>query len=161
MFLSFMLHWHVVYTYLYTCRHRACCSPWCYKESDMIGQLNNKIYKYLQILIYMYKYINVNYVYISQFSHTVVSNSLQPHGLQHTRLPCPSPTPRAYSDSCPSSRWCHTTSSSSVAPFSSPLQSFQHQDLFKSVSSLHQVGKVLEFQLQHQSFQWIFKTDFL
>ena len=60
----------------------------------------------------------------SQFSHTVVSDSLQPHGLQHARLPCPSPTPRACSNSCPSSWWYHPTISSSVLPFSSCLQSF-------------------------------------
>ena len=53
-----------------------------------------------------------------------MSDSLQPHGLQHTRLPCPSPTPGACSNSCPSSRWCHPTISSSVVPFSSCLQSF-------------------------------------
>ena len=53
-----------------------------------------------------------------------MSDSLLPHGLQHARLPCPSPTPGAYSDSCPSSRWCHPTISSSVIPFSSCLQSF-------------------------------------
>ena len=59
-----------------------------------------------------------------QFSCTVVSNSLQPHGLQHARLPCSSPTHGAYSDLCPSSRWCHPTISSSVASFSFYLQSF-------------------------------------
>ena len=59
-----------------------------------------------------------------QFSHWVVSNSLWPHGLQHARLPCPSPTPKAYSNSHPSSQWCHPTISSSVIPFSSHLQSF-------------------------------------
>ena len=53
-----------------------------------------------------------------------MSNSLRPHGLQHARLPCPSPTPRARSNSCPLSRWCHPTISSSVIPFSSCLQSF-------------------------------------
>ena len=53
-----------------------------------------------------------------------MSDSLRPHGLQHSRLPCPSPTPGACSDSCPSSRWCHPTISSSVIPFSSCLQSF-------------------------------------
>ena len=53
-----------------------------------------------------------------QFSGSVVSNSLQAHGLQHARLPCPSPTPWAYSNSCPSSWWCHPTISSSVVPFS-------------------------------------------
>ena len=59
-----------------------------------------------------------------QFSHSVMSNSLQPYGLQHVRLPCPSPTPGVYSNSCPSSWWCHPTIISSVIPFSSCLQSF-------------------------------------
>ena len=59
-----------------------------------------------------------------QFSRSVMSKSLLPQGLQHTRLPCPSPTPGAYSNLCPSSRWCHPTISSSVVPFSSCLQSF-------------------------------------
>ena len=59
-----------------------------------------------------------------QFSHSVMSNSLQPHGLQHARLPCLSPTPRAYSNSSPSSRWCHPTISSSVVLFSSCHESF-------------------------------------
>ena len=53
-----------------------------------------------------------------------MSNSLRPHELQHTNPPCPSPTPRVYSNSCPLSRWCHPTISSSVIPFSSCLQSF-------------------------------------
>ena len=56
--------------------------------------------------------------YSVQFSRSVMSNSLWPHGLQHTRLPCPSPTPGACSDSCPLSQWCHPTISSSVVPFS-------------------------------------------
>ena len=60
----------------------------------------------------------------SQFSHSVTSDSLRPHGLQHTRLPCPSSTPWPYLNSCPSSWWCHPTVSSSVVPFSSCLQSF-------------------------------------
>ena len=58
-----------------------------------------------------------------QFSCSVVSASLWPHGLQHSRLPCLSPTLRACSNSCPSSRWCHATISSSVVPFSFCLQS--------------------------------------
>ena len=59
-----------------------------------------------------------------QFSRSVVSVSLRPCGLQHSRLLCPSPTPGAYSNSCPSCQWCHPTISSSVIPFSSRLQSF-------------------------------------
>ena len=59
-----------------------------------------------------------------QFSHPVMSDSLRPHGLQHARLPCPSPTPRGCSNSCPLTWWYLTTISSSVVPFSSCLQSF-------------------------------------
>ena len=183
-----------------------------------------------------------------QFSCSVVSDSLQPHGLQHAKLPCASPTPGACLNSCPFSQWCHPTISSSVVPFSH-LQSFpasrsfsmsqfftsggqsilklrfssvhvssvaqscptlcdpmnrstpglpvhhqlpeftqthvhrggdaiqpshplsspsppvptpsQHQGLFQWVNSSHQVAKVLEFQLQHQSFQWTPRTDLL
>ena len=61
---------------------------------------------------------------VGQFNHSVASYSLWPHGLQHARLPCPSQTPRACSKLCPLSRWCHSTISSSVIPFSSCLQSF-------------------------------------
>ena len=59
-----------------------------------------------------------------KFSHSVVSNSLQTHAMQHLRLPCSSPTHRAWSNSCPLSQWYHSTISSSVIPFSSYLQSF-------------------------------------
>ena len=83
-----------------------------------------------------------------------MSDSLWPHELQHTRPPCPSPTPRVHPNSCASSRWCHPAISSSVVPFSSCPQSLQHQGLFQWVNSSHEVAKVLEFQLQHQSFQW-------
>ena len=96
-----------------------------------------------------------------QFSCSVMSDSLWPHGLQHASLPCPLPASRAYSNSCPSSWWCHPTISSSVIPFSSHLKSFPASGSYPRVSSSHQVAKVLEFQLQHQSFQWIFRTDFL
>ena len=65
-----------------------------------------------------------------QFSPSVMSVSLRPHGLQHARLPCPSPTPGACSNSCPWSQWCHPTISSSVIPFSSSLQSFSASGSF-------------------------------
>ena len=65
------------------------------------------------------------------FSCSVVSDSLRPHGLQHARLPCPSPTSRAYSNSCPSSRWCHPTILSPVVPFSSHIQSFPASGSFQ------------------------------
>ena len=65
-----------------------------------------------------------------QFSHSVVSNSLRPHELQHARPPCPSPTPRVHSNSCPSSWWCHPAISSSVVPFSSCPQSLPASGYF-------------------------------
>ena len=71
-----------------------------------------------------------------QFNHSVVSSSLQPHGLLHARLPCPSPTPRVYSNSCPLSWWCHPTISSSAIPFSSCLQSFPASGSFSNESVL-------------------------
>ena len=63
--------------------------------------------------------------------------------------------------SCPLSGWCHPTISSSAIPFSSLFNLSQHHGLFQWVISSHEVAKVLEFQLQHQSFQWIFRTNFL
>ena len=70
-----------------------------------------------------------------QFNHSVMSDSWQPQGLQHTRLPCPSPTPGACSNSCPLSQWCHPTISSSVVPSSSRFQSFP-ASVFSSESVL-------------------------
>ena len=74
-----------------------------------------------------------------QFSHSVVSNSLRPHELQHTRPLCPSQTPGVYSNSCPSSRWCHPAISSSVIPFSSCPQSLPGSGSFP-VSQLFTSG---------------------
>ena len=84
-----------------------------------------------------------------------MSYSLRPHGLQHARLPSPSPTPRAFSNSCPSQQ-CHPTISSSVVPFSSWFQTFPASGSFPVSQLFTSVAKVLEFQLQPQSFQWIF-----
>ena len=80
-----------------------------------------------------------------QFSCSVVSDSLQPRGLQHARPLCPSPTPGVYPNSCPLSWCCHPTISSSVSPSPPTFKLSQHQGLFKWVSSSHQVAKVLEF----------------
>ena len=73
------------------------------------------------------------YVYLSsiQFSHSVMSDSLWPHGPQHARPPCPSPTPRVYPNSCPLTWWFHPTISSSFIPFSSHLQSFPGSGFFQ------------------------------
>ena len=77
--------------------------------------------KYSWFMMLIYSVVLVSLLLL--FSSSVVSDSLWPHGLQHARLPCPSPTPETCSNSCPSSQWCHLTISSSVVPFSC-LQSF-------------------------------------
>ena len=91
----------------------ACCSPWGPKESHSGVTEQQSAYLFVP-----YNSPSV------QFSRSVVSDSLWPYGLQHARLPCPSSSPRACSNSCPLSWWCHPTISSSVVPFSSCLQSF-------------------------------------
>ena len=71
------------------------------------------------------------YFHSVQFTHSVVSNSLRPHELQHTRPPCLSPTPRVYPNPCPLSQWCHPTISSFIVPFSSCPQSFPASGSFQ------------------------------
>ena len=95
------------------------------------------------------------------FSHSVVSDSLRPHEPQHTRAPCPSPTPGVHQNPCPSSQWWHPTFSPPSSPSPLAPNPSQHQGLFQWVSPSHEVAKVLEFQLQHQSFQWTPRTDLL
>ena len=83
-----------------------------------------------------------------QFSSVTQScPTLRPHESQHTRPPCPSPTPAAYSNSCPLSQWCHPAISSSVVPSPAIPNPSQHHSLFQWVNSSHKVAKVLEFQL--------------
>ena len=96
---------------------------------------------------------------VAVVSCLIMPDSLRPHGLQHARLPCPSPSPGACSNSCPLSQWCHLTISSSVVTFSC-LQSFPALGSFP-ISQLFTSGGQLELQFQHQSFQWIFRVDFL
>ena len=96
-----------------------------------------------------------------QFSHSVVSNSLQPHESQHARPPCSSPTLGVYSNSCPSSRWCHPAISSPVVPFSSCPQSLPGSGSFPMSQLFTWGGQVLGFQPQHQSFQWTPRTNLL
>ena len=91
-----------------------------------------------------------------QFSHSVVSNSLQPHEPQHTRPPCPSPTPRVYPNSCPLSRWCHPTISSCVVPFSSCPQSFPASGSFQL-----KYFKVIHWEFKMGREEIILKTIFL
>ena len=96
-----------------------------------------------------------------QFSHAVMSDSLRPHGLQHTRPNCPSPISRACSNSCPLSQWCHPTILSSVNPFSSCPQSYSASGTFPINQLLASRDQSIGVSVQHQSFQWIFRVDFL
>ena len=88
-------------------------------------------------------FISFIHGFVTHLSHSVMSDSLwlQLHGLQHARLPCPSPTPGAFSNSCPLSQWCHPTISSSVIPFSSCLQSFLASGSFPVSQFFASVGQ--------------------
>ena len=104
---------------------------------------------------------SVTVKYDVQFSRSVVSDSLRPHESQHARPPCPSWTPRVYPNSCPSSQWCHPAISSSVVPFSFCPQFLPASGFFPMSQLFAWGGQSIEFQLQHQSFQWTPRTDLL
>ena len=86
----------------------------------------------------------------AQFSRSIVSDCLQPHEPQHVRPPCPSPIPGVHSDSCPLSRWCHPTISSSVVPFSSCPQSFPISGSFPMSQLFASGGQSIGVSAQHQ-----------
>ena len=127
----------------------------CWKNCHKIGTTRFSYFTLKKPILFFFFFSFV------VFSLSVVSDSLWPHGLQHTRLPCPSLSLGVCSNSCALSQWCHPTISASVSPSPPALHLFQHQGLFQWVGSLHQVAKILELQLQHQSFQWIIRVDFL
>ena len=103
------------------------------------GNIVNHIKGDLSSFSYIYQSRKHFWIISVQFSRSVLSNSLQPHGLKHARPPCPSPTPEVHSNSSPLSWWCHPTISSSVVPFSSHLQSFPASGSFR-MSQLLQSG---------------------
>ena len=89
-------------------------------------------------------------IYLKTFSSVQSLSCVRlfwPDELPHCRPPCPSPNPGVHSNTCLLSQWCHPAISSSVIPFCSCPQSLQHQSLFQWVNSLHEVAKLLEFQL--------------
>ena len=95
-------------------------------------------------VLYVHTYIYACCICSVQFSHSALSDSMRLHEPQHARPPCPSPTPRVYPNSCPLSRWCHPTVSSSVVPFSSCPQSFPASGSFQMsqlfTSGGHSIG---------------------
>ena len=101
-------------------------SHWKKRKGNIVWWLKSLSFGLTGLFSWLVKWQKCHLTHFSlvQFSCSVTSDSLRSRGLQHSRLPRPSPAPRAYSNSCPSSRWCHPTISSSVIPFSSHLQSF-------------------------------------
>ena len=172
-----MLSEHSAYLYsqhTWLLNSRFCCLEWAKSENiNLVFSVNSfywtlfclyrhKLVIHFQITQPIYKELALTeWSVLLLFSCSAVSDSLPPHGQQHARPPCPSPSPGICSNSCPLCQWC-------LQPFHPLLSSFppafnlsQHQGLFKWVNSSHQVAKVLELQLQHQSFQWIFRVYFL
>ena len=107
----------------------------------------------------MYIYQKIQMVTLL-FSCPVMSRSLWPHELQHARLHCPSPSPRVCPSSCPLHWWCHPALSTPGPFFSFCPQYFLASGTIPMNQSPTQVTKILEIQLQHHSFQWIFRVDF-
>ena len=131
-----------------------CCDTTCFLPRDklrLFWQINVLALHILCLLFYSEIFVIFVYLFIYHQFSSVVFDSLRLHESQHSRPPCPSPTPRVRPNSSASSQWCHPAISSSVVPFSCPNPS-QHQGLFQWVNSSNEVVKVLEFQPQHQSF---------
>ena len=95
------------------------------------------------LFVHVVTFLYIELVQFSSFTQSCLT--LRPHEPQHTRPPCPSPTPGFHPNPCPLSQWCHPTISSSVILFSSCLNPYQHQGLFQWVSSSHQVAKDWSF----------------
>ena len=132
----YMYTYICVYIYVYICIHIYVyiCIYMIWYTYDIYVYISHIYHMYMIYIsyIHIHTYIHIYvYIYKVQFSCSVVSDSLWPHGLQHARLPCPSPASGAYSNSCPLRQWCHPTISSSVVLFSSCLQSFPASGSFQ------------------------------
>ena len=150
--LEFLYLFHIFF--LWGMNHRLLYLLWTKLMHILIVSVSQSI---------IYTYINMDLILISSvqsLSHFLKSDFLWPHGLQHARPPCPSPTPEPTQTHV---HWINDAIQPSH-PLSSPSppapNPSQHQGLFQWVSSSHQVAKVLELQFQHQSFQWIFIGTF-
>ena len=117
------------------------------RARDQSWRSKSKLIAFTKLIVYLERLNGVSSSELGAFQFSsvqlssVVSGSLQPHGLQHTRPPCPSTTPRLYSNSCPLSQWCQLTISSSVVPFSSCLQSFPASGSFQMSQFFASGGK--------------------
>ena len=117
------------------------------RARDRSWRSKSKLIAFTKLIVYLERLNGVSSSELGAFQFSsvqlssVVSGSLQPHGLQHTRPPCPSTTPRLYSNSCPLTQWCQLTISSSVVPFSSCLQSFPASGSFQMSQFFASVGQ--------------------
>ena len=138
------------------------CESWAIKKAEYQRMDVFKLWCWRRLLRVLWTARRWNHSNLSQFNHSVVSDSLRPHELQHTRPPCPSPTPGVHPNPCPFESVMLSNHLILCRPLLLlPSSLSQHQGLFKRVSSSYEVAKVLEFQLQHQSFQWTPRTDLL
>ena len=120
-----------------------------------------KAYNSYCLAFYKTSVLPTNPPFLLLFSHSVMFDSLWLHGVQHARLPCLSLSPGVCSNSCYCIDDAIQPSHPLLPPFPPALNVSQHHGLFQWVSSSHQVAKILALQLQHQSFQWIFRVNFL
>ena len=141
-----VIHFNMI-LYMFQCHYPKSSHPFPLPHSPKDCSIHLCLFCRLTYRVIVTIFLNSIYMHWVQFSHSVVSDSLQPHESQHTRPPCASPTPGVHSDSCPSSQWCHPAISSSVVPFSFCPNPSQHQSLFQWANSSHEVATVLEFQL--------------
>ena len=160
---EFCQEWTLVLANIFFQQHKKQLYTWTSSDGQYRNQIDYILWAKKWKTIYNQQKQNqeltVAHINSVQFSHSVVSDSLRLHGLQHERLPCPSPTPRAYINSI---HWVSDAIQPShplSAPFPPAFNLSQLQGLFQWVSSSHQVAKGLEFQLQHQSFKVMFRTD--
>ena len=128
-----MLLWSKLASHPHNLYNKAGCTHYCFMW-EMVQELKEKAVCHQFRSVWIHSVMRLEFRAEGnsvQFSRSVVSDSLRPHGLQHARPPCPSPTPEVYPNSCLSSQWCHPTISFSVIPFSSCLQSFPASESFQ------------------------------
>ena len=156
---------YIKYTHTHICIYRGLPSQGKRKGTHAPTCMHTHTNTHTQISVNYYLYMATPNLGIQlssvQFSYSVVSNFLPPRGLQHTRPPCPTPTPRVYSNSCPLSQWCHPTISSSLILFSSYLQSFPASGSFQMSQFFTSGGQSAGVSTSASVLQWIFRTDFL
>ena len=151
---------HMIF-YMFQCHSPKSSHPHPLPQSPKDCSIHLCLFCCLAYRVIITIFLNSIYMRSVQFSWSVVSNSLRPRGLQHTRLSCPSPTPSVYQTHAHRVDDAIQPSHPVLSPSPPALNPSQHQGLFQWVNLSHEVAKVLEFQPQHQSFQWTPRTGLL